>query len=181
MQTSQCFHWFICCTITSYILVSSQANYVEIDQNISLNILDREKERETMDNDGTWRRSVSWVSKCSSKVFQPAYLCLSTGTHCFPRSTSAMTCWLRLKVFEIIRWSSRGCPVTIHEAVTAVWQKIKPKRNLRPSGNPRKRHGEINNRRNATYRHVTHGFISLEGIPNRTDVFLRTNSRNGLE
>lgn len=57
-----------------------------------------------------------------------------------------------LKVFEIIRQPSRGRLVTIHEAITAVRQEIKSEKNLRPSGNPRKRHGEINNRRNATYR-----------------------------
>jgi hypothetical protein len=93
------------------------------------------------------KRSIS--SRCISGV--------STGRTRLPtfHECHDLLTQVSLRVFEIIRRPCRGRPVTIHEAVTVVRREIKPTRNPRASGNPRKRHGEINNRRNATCRHVS--------------------------
>lgn len=164
---------FIYCIIISYTSLS-QAHNVDLKLTRILSYILHQKEIMTV----LWKRSARWVSKYSSKVFQrsvsvPVYrrTPLPTFHECHDLLTQ-----VSLKVFEIIRRPSRRRPVTIHEAVTTVRQEINPERNPRPSGNPRKRHGEINNRRNATYRHVNARIYISRDLYSERSVFLRTNS-----
>jgi len=114
---------------------------------------------------GGWGPEIS-----RAKYFKPVYLRylrFLTFHDCHDLLTQ-----VSLRVFEIIRRPSRGHPVTIHEAVTVVRREIKPVRNPRASGNPRKRHGEINNRPNATCHHVTRGFTAVfTDVPYQPDAF----------
>lgn len=123
----------------------------------------------------SWRRS----AQMGLEIFQAKYLSarricvyrrilLPTFHECHDLLTQ-----VSLKVFEIIRRPSCGCPVTIHEAVTAVRQKIKPERNLRPSWWPTKTTRRDKQSADVRARYTARIYIST-GYPEPTGcVFLK--------
>lgn len=123
-------HYYYYALIAS--TISNEQSRSKIDRNILHNIYHEGRERIMTI---LWRsRARRWVSKYSKQSISARRICvyrrilLPTFHECHDLLTQ-----VSLKVFEIIRRPSCGHPVTIHEAVTAVRQKIKPERNLRPS------------------------------------------------